>query len=321
MITATRPPQDIPLRMQVAQRLLGPLNFEGTTADMECPAKALHTVKDKRMARLYLDGAANITCFHDSCGERLELLSRQLRVEIYRAEQAAHQHPRRLEMWFPRTTQKAWEPLAHKYWSKIGEEILKAARQLFPLTPADLWESSPVRPPTEPDEHYRLFMSTMWQPEDRIWCGQLYESGKPHHAANFKTAAEWLSIGQPPGPLTTGWTFAEGSVSRCKEQARHRRYLVLESDSLSEADTVSVFYWLKEKMQLRLRAVVHSGNKSLHGWFDLPQHQLAALEAALPEAGFDSKLFTPSQPCRLAGWKRTDKAAQLQRLMYLDKNL
>ena len=313
-----RPHQDIPLRQQIAQKVLGPLNFQGTVADLECPAKALHTVKDKRLARLYLDGFANICCFHDSCAEQLEHLGRQLRLEFYKAEKEANGQPRRLELWFPRTMQKAWEPLAHKYWGKIGEEILRAAKHLFPLTVADLWEHSPVRPPAEPDEIFQVFMRTLWKPEDILWCGQQYESGQPRHAANFKTAAEWLSKGRAPGPLTTGWTFAEGSVSRCKERAMSRRYLVLESDKLDEASTVSVFWWLKEKMQLRLRAVVHSGNRSLHGWFDLPQHQLAALESALPEAGFDSKLFTPSQPCRLPGWQRTDKAALLQRLLYLD---
>jgi hypothetical protein len=304
--------------MQVAQRLLGPLSFEGTTADLECPARALHTVKDKRLARLFLDGAATITCFHSSCSQRLDELSRQLRKQIWTEEKGAHEYPRRIGKFIPCRLAAPRHTPDNRF-NQLGGEILTAARRLFPsLTAADLWESSPVRPPCDLDQHFPLFIRSLWAAEDVLWCGDLYESGKPCHAKNFRTAAEWLSVGRPPGPHTSAWTFAPGSSSRCKAQARSRRFLVLESDSLSEADTLSVLFWLREKMQLRLRAVVHSGNKSLHAWFDLPQHQLGALEAALPRAGFDSALFTPAHTSRLAGWKRTDKAALPQRLMFLD---
>jgi len=312
-----RPPADINLRMQVAQTLLGPLSFKGTAADLECPGKAMHSVKDKRLARVYLDGSPTISCFHASCEQRLESINQQLRSEIYKAERAANGQPRTFVKWFPRTADMALEPLAQKYWRAMGQELLRAARTMCPLSPADLWEQSPLRPPENLDDHFRLFMERLWDPMDRIWCGNIFDSGKLCHAANFLHAAEWLKKGRAPGPLTTGWTFLPQSVSRCKEAAFERKYLVLESDKLSQEDCISVFWWLREKMQLRLRMVVHSGNRSIHGWFELPHHQLPQLEACLPEAGFDPKLFTPSQPCRLPGWHRTDKAALPQRLMYL----
>jgi hypothetical protein len=58
---------------------------------------------------------------------------------------------------------------------------------------------------------------------------------------------------------------------------------------------------------LNLRAIVNSGNKSLHGWFDQPtKAQLEQLKIILPAWGFDRAMFTPSQPCRLAGVVRPD---------------
>ena len=56
---------------------------------------------------------------------------------------------------------------------------------------------------------------------------------------------------------------------------------------------------------LRLRAIVDTGGKSLHGWFEGPTpEQRTELKAILPEWGFDRAMFTPSQPWRLAGVTR-----------------
>ena len=61
-----------------------------------------------------------------------------------------------------------------------------------------------------------------------------------------------------------------------------------------------MFKWMR--MFLRLRAILNTGNKSLHGWFDKPTlEQLEELQSILPALGFDRAMFTPSQPCRLAG--------------------
>ena len=321
IVPTTYPAADMPLRMQVAQQVLGPLLFDGTCADLDCPGTALHTVKDKRKARLYLDGAPTVTCFHSSCLERLRMVNDDLRRQIYAAEVHATHAPRALQKWFPQTHTKALEPLQDKYWSKLGGEILRAAITSTGITTADLWEASPVRLPVTANGHFEYFLRHLWAANEILWMGQLFDSGKPRHSANFKRADQWLQLGKAPGPLTCPWVFIEGAISRCKEQAARRQFLVLESDKLTQTETASVFWWLKEKMQLRLRAVIHSGNKSLHGWFDLPaKTQLNELEAALPHTGFDPKLFAPSQPCRLPGWHRTDKAAELQRLLYLEKS-
>ena len=58
---------------------------------------------------------------------------------------------------------------------------------------------------------------------------------------------------------------------------------------------------------MRLRAIINTGGKSLHAWFEPPNsEQEAELRIILPALGFDSAMFRPSQPCRLPGVLRLD---------------
>jgi hypothetical protein len=90
--------------------------------------------------------------------------------------------------------------------------------------------------------------------------------------------------------------------------------LVAESDTLSKEEVLAVFMWMRNFM--RLRAVVDTAGKSLHGWFEYPtQEELAELRVILPALGCDEALFKASQPCRLPGARRGDK---LQCFVWLD---
>ena len=56
---------------------------------------------------------------------------------------------------------------------------------------------------------------------------------------------------------------------------------------------------------MRLVAVIDAGNKSCHGWFQMPpQPHVEELQIILPALGCDAGMFRPSQPARLAGIKR-----------------
>jgi hypothetical protein len=77
---------------------------------------------------------------------------------------------------------------------------------------------------------------------------------------------------------------------------------------------------------MRLRAIVDTGRKSLHGWFDAPPPEVEAeLKIILPNLGrraeakptLDPALFKLAQPCRLPGaWREPGKIRQA--LLYLD---
>jgi hypothetical protein len=100
-----------------------------------------------------------------------------------------------------------------------------------------------------------------------------------------------------------------------------KKFLVIESDILNKSQMGSVIAWCRQFM--RLRAIVDTGGKSLHGWFDQPEPEIESeLKLILPNLGrrgeqetLDSALFKPSQPCRLPGKTRGGK---IQSLLYLD---
>lgn len=72
---------------------------------------------------------------------------------------------------------------------------------------------------------------------------------------------------------------------------------------------------------MRLRAIVNTAGKSLHAWFDYPSEEVVAeLKTIVSAWGFDTEMFTASQPCRLPGSRRVDKDGAWQKLLWLDSN-
>jgi len=156
----------------------------------------------------------------------------------------------------------------------------------------------------------------LYEPEDILWIGgAVTESGHERHKANFRPAADWLALRNAPGRFICPATFRADVSSRSRKSVLRRPFLVVESDTLSKAEIVGVFRWMQH--YTRLRAIVDTGGKSLHGWFDMPdQDLLSAFEIYLPQLGCDPALFRPSQPCRLPGAMRDPMTRQ--RLLYLD---
>jgi hypothetical protein len=96
-----------------------------------------------------------------------------------------------------------------------------------------------------------------------------------------------------------------------------RRFLILESDTLTKPEMLAAIQWCRQSM--RLRAIVDTAGKSLHAWFDMPDDEtLEQLRVILPAWGFDPALFKPSQPCRFPGVQRPDKGNVWQRLLWID---
>jgi len=321
IFAAARPVENLQARLRVAQAMFADLTLDGEQATLPCPAAAQHSEQDRRpSAKLYLSGAPTLTCFHNSCRSELERLNRDLRKRVWEAEAG---HGVELQQHIPAAPRVSSQPSAAQRkarWANLGARVLRQALELYPLDPADLWESSPFYLTHKPEDDFRLFMRTLWQPQDVVWCGETRDSGAPKHAANFRTAAAWAELEKAPGPLTCPFVFKSGAHSRSKETALARRHWVMESDNLSQGQAASVFWWVKERLQLPLRAVVHSGNKSIHAWFAVPGlEQTEELNEVMAVAGMDLKVLkTISIPVRLPGWQRQDKGKMMQALLYLD---
>jgi hypothetical protein len=93
--------------------------------------------------------------------------------------------------------------------------------------------------------------------------------------------------------------------------------MVVESDLLTPDEVGAVFRHLREWHDLKLHAIVSTGGKSLHGFFEWPGDGVAADWAAwLKGAKCDPSTLRPSQPVRLPGCIRGN-TKRPQELLYL----
>lgn len=163
------------------------------------------------------------------------------------------------------------------------QEILerKLAPYLSSDWQADLWHDSPIRfdhPEAAPHD----FIASLFKPDDILWLGDIGDSGKPHHAANFKTCREWLRIDRLPPRIAAG-TFHPGSISRGKDSVQTAPFILIESDDLighkpstpedrerNKCLSHALNGYARDKLGLTLRALIDTGGKSLHAWYDRP---------------------------------------------------
>lgn len=303
---------NIDARRNAAESLFGSIDWTDSDRGLlRCPGADLHTHRTgKRDCEIHLDGAPTLYCFHTSCAGALEEANRRLRSAIGKAEAGEQLQPYRPS---PADIERQRQ--------KARAEALKnrAARSLAAIlagngvNEADFRDSSPHPLEGDPADDWRLLLS-MFAPDDVVWIGHVYDSGKPEHARNFRPVSEWLKESKAPGNFTCPSTFKNNSVTRSNDNAIARRFLVVESDKLKREETLAVVQWLRSF--LTLRAVVCTGGKSLHGWFDFPAGAiLEELRIILPELRCDPALFKVSQPCRLPGAWRADKG-KIQSLIW-----
>jgi len=128
--------------------------------------------------------------------------------------------------------------------------------------------------------------------------------------------SEWYQIGPVMGNYTCGSAFRPGTFRRSNEELEGRRFLVIESDTLSKDEVGAIFSYLRRRLRYRLHGIIDTGGKSLHAWFDAPPNRVFEnrLKAGLEVFGCDPKVFTYSQPVRVPGAWREGK---LQRLIWL----
>jgi hypothetical protein len=131
---------------------------------------------------------------------------------------------------------------------------------------ADLWEASPLRPDWEESQTEEL-IDALFPGNPLLCCGKHINRG-----FGTGTREEWrgqLAVQQfiVPSPMTAeeGLKKDGGPSLRCLANTGPRRYLVIESDH-GTIDTHAVVLWHLARLA-PLVTVVHSGGKSLHGWF------------------------------------------------------
>ena len=319
----------------IAESILGSIDWQDDRLGYcKCPGSAQHKSPTKAdHCRITMDGVPTIYCFHSSCSYDMEQANHKLRSDI--AKYNLHPDPNT-----PRLERKPPSPEEiEARRRKIEAERLKShavaslevVLKKYPMPMADWWELSPSRLLDDPSGDWRLLLS-LFHPGDVVWIGGKMdscgddkpESDKARCRRFFRTVAEWLELKSCPGQFTCPSTFLLGTHSRSNENVVKRRFLVIESDLLSKDDMCAVINWCRQFM--RLRAIVDTAGKSLHGWFDAPSPETESqLRLILPNLGrtgkeptLDPALFKLAQPCRMPGALRDGKH---QCLLYLDNEV
>jgi hypothetical protein len=215
---------------------------------------------------------------------------------------------------------KIVEERAHQAGARALDGILRD----YSWTMAEIAEAGGMESWT-PAEQTDTFLATMFMGYDHIWAGMPWQSGVGQKAngktfdyrQNFKTIDDWRGIKNLAHEFISHCTFKPGSENRSNSNVQSMRYMVVESDELDVNQVGAVFNWMVSR-GAKLRAVVFSGRRSLHGWFDWESdNNTKELGAMLKGLKCDPSTLRASQPVRLAGRTRKDTKT-IQTLLYLD---
>lgn len=329
-------------RQELAENLLGDVEWQSAVMGFcVCPGADSHTTKaSPRDCRVTLDGTPTIFCFHQNCAEQRERANRELREAVAKEESrrsfsSHHAHEESVTQQREKDDRRAKEQKA----MTDARSALPKIIHDFSWPESEAMAESLIRIPTHNESHAKLFLREMFFPEQIVWIGNQFDSGKPEHARRFRPVSKWLNCERIAGPFTCASTFKPGAIARRNDNVDFRPYIVLEGDvadavcagkigakeELEDSDKarnraacLAVLNWLRSKTPLVLRAVVDAANKSMHGWFDMPDKTtLAELKIILPGFGFDPSVLRPSQPVRLPGVLRPE-SGRWQRLIYFN---
>jgi len=292
-----------------AEKILGVIEWQSENHGLcQCPGEDSHTTNTRsRDTTVFIDGVPTVFCWHTSCQMERDKANRALREAILDDGDAPKTtNGKRLEI-----QRDPEAELCHRV-GIVAKSNRERYLESYAWNPADMFEQSPQRAESATD-NYRMMLS-LFRPEETVWIGQVTDSGKPENKANFRTVAEWMELDAPVGQFTSPSIYPAGCTSRSNENAT-RKYLVVESDTLAKEQMGAVLRLMRDLFQMKLHAIVDTGGKSIHGWFEAPPRQEweRQLKAFLIPMGCDPATFKPSQPVRMAGAKR-DKT--MQRLLW-----
>lgn len=190
----------------------------------------------------------------------------------------------------------------------------------------DIWEASPVRIATPPDQDAILLLESLYAPSDVLFMGDRY-------GRTVKTVAQWLAefrAGRPipphmiPNPLTgQAAPTKDGRPSfRADACVKAFRFAVAEFDGMSREDQWR-FWWA---VNLPVCTLIDSGGKSLHAWIRIDGVETTEQWTDLVERklfgrwliplGCDAACRNEARLSRLPGHFRAENG-RWQRLLYL----
>lgn len=220
----------------------------------------------------------------------------------------------------------AWQPRNHDApapvtakWPAVNQEkreaIVRAGGGL-----ADLWEASTLKLPD--DLAYAEDMIDNLFPGDPLLCCGRSSSDfdtKPREAWRGELDGQSLIVPSPMSAIT-GQTKDGRESKHTLANTGPRYYLICEFDSGTVDEHAALLLHLGKFAPLA--CAVHSGNKSLHGWFyvrGLPETMVEEFFRRAVALGADRATWTRSQFVRLPDGTRDNGARQT--VFYINFNL
>ena len=176
----------------------------------------------------------------------------------------------------------------------------------------DLWEASPVR--FEDSESYAEEIIDGLFPGNPLLCvGKSNSQFATQSRENWRgLLAEMQLIVPSPMHTRTGHTQDGKESEHTLENTALRRFLVIEQDLGNVDEQSAILLHLAERAPLAL--AVHSGSKSIHGWFfaagQLEERLRVFMQYAV-SLGVDRATWTRSQFVRMPGGTRADGNLQV----------
>lgn len=175
----------------------------------------------------------------------------------------------------------------------------------------DLWEDSPVRWGCG-DTHTEEIIDSLFPGNPLLCVGQSSHQFATSHREFFRGKLVDQQLIVPSPMLTPTGRTQTGKVSaHTLENTGNRRFLVVEQDAGTADDQAAVLLHLAEAAPLVL--AVHSGSKSIHGWFACrgqPEARLLAFMRKAVGLGADRATWTRSQFVRMPDGTRDNGRQQ-----------
>lgn len=211
----------------------------------------------------------------------------------------------------------AWQPSGNaapvhvvSKWPAVNQEqraaIIREGGKL-----ADLWEASPVRI-EDSEQHTEAIIDGLFPPAALLCCGKSNSTFDTRPREDWRGQMAGLALIVPSPMSTVEGVTKEGKPSRhTLSNTGPRRFLIVEFDTGTPDDHAALLLHLAGYGPLVL--AVHSGNKSLHGWFycaSQPEDKLRRFMRYSVSLGADSKLWTRCQFCRMPDGTRDNGKRQ-----------
>lgn len=210
----------------------------------------------------------------------------------------------------------AWQPgqapaPRQPAWPKVNQEQREAVVASTGGL-ADLWEHSPIRY-EDADPQTEEIIDRLFPGNPLLCCGASSSNFDTRPREDWRGSLAGLQVIVPsPMSALTGKTKDGRTSAHTLDNTGPRRFLVVEQDSGTADEQAGVLIHLASEAPLAL--AVHSGSKSIHGWFychGQPEDFLRAFMHHAVEIGADPATWTRSQFVRMPDGTRQSGARQV----------